>query len=195
MRFRGIVSGRRELPFLIFLSFLATFIVARTFVYLVTYGKIPNIFLEIRGVHIHHLNYGIFLLTYVGFYQLVFAKNEGKPYKTALTYGVGLGLTYDEFGMWLNLQDDYWVRQSYDAFMVISLTFLNIIFFADFWASIKAKVTKPLAKLTRFFTKIVCSYIYQREMIAKEMAADESSGEIESAHVQESSTDRVKAPR
>jgi hypothetical protein len=38
-----------------------------------------------------------------------------------------LGLTFDEFGMWVRLQDDYWVRQSYDAVIIVTLLLLNIV--------------------------------------------------------------------
>jgi len=51
----------------------------------------------------HHLNYGIFLLAAVGGYS-VFRRPIGRAAEiTALLYGVAMGLTFDEFGMWLHL--------------------------------------------------------------------------------------------
>ncbi len=38
----------------------------------------------------------------------------------ALLYGVAMGLTFDEFGMWLNLGGSYWQRVSVDAVIVVS---------------------------------------------------------------------------
>jgi len=38
---------------------------------------------------------------------------------TAILYGVGLALTFDEFGMWLHLNTDYWQRASFDAVVAI----------------------------------------------------------------------------
>ena len=35
-------------------------------------------------------------------------------------YGVGLGLTFDEFGMWLHLDTTYWQRGSFDAVVIIA---------------------------------------------------------------------------
>jgi len=35
-------------------------------------------------------------------------------------YGIGLGLTFDEFGMWLHLNGDYWQRASFDAVIVLA---------------------------------------------------------------------------
>jgi hypothetical protein len=35
-------------------------------------------------------------------------------------YGIGLALTFDEFGMWLHLGGPYWQRASFDAVVVIA---------------------------------------------------------------------------
>ena len=34
-------------------------------------------------------------------------------------YGIGLALTFDEFGLWLHLGGSYWQRASFDAVVVI----------------------------------------------------------------------------
>ena len=38
----------------------------------------------------------------------------------SVVYAVGLGLTFDEFGMWLHLGGLYWQRASYDAVITIA---------------------------------------------------------------------------
>ena len=38
----------------------------------------------------------------------------------AVLYGLGLALTFDEFGMWLHLGGLYWQRASFDAVIVIA---------------------------------------------------------------------------
>jgi hypothetical protein len=35
-------------------------------------------------------------------------------------YGIGMGLTFDDFGMWLHLGGSYWQRASWDAVAVIA---------------------------------------------------------------------------
>src|SRR5438132_4789749 len=55
----------------------------------------------IPGMHIHHYVYGIFILTVAGYLALIF-KSERATLWIALLYGLGVGLTFDEFGMWLN---------------------------------------------------------------------------------------------
>lgn len=73
-----------------------------------------------RGTHVHHLNYGIFLLGAVAGYS-VFRRPVGRPAEaTALLYGVAMALTFDEFGMWLHLGGSYWQRTSVDGVVVIA---------------------------------------------------------------------------
>ncbi len=53
------------------------------------------------GVHLHHYVFGIFILTIAGYLALVF-KGPRATFGIALLYGLGVGLTYDEFGFWIN---------------------------------------------------------------------------------------------
>src|SRR6266436_2241472 len=80
--------------------------------------QVPDISLYVHDIHIHHLNYGIFLLAGVGAY-LLFSSKPATP-TAAVIYGIGLGLTFDEFGMWLHLNGDYWQRASFDAIVVLA---------------------------------------------------------------------------
>lgn len=113
--------------------FLITFIMSRLMVYLVIGKWLPNFFLTLRGVHIHHFTYGVIILVILGLYFILKrpgVNSESFKICTAL-YGIGLGLTFDEFGMWVRLADEYWVRQSYDAVVVIFLLLLNIAYFRE----------------------------------------------------------------
>ena len=101
-------------------SFVITFIASRTVVFLIMSRRMPNLFLFMHGTHVHHLNYGIFLLAGVGGYLLL-RRPEGKvAERTALAYGFARALTFDEFGMWLHLGGRYWQRASVDAVMVVA---------------------------------------------------------------------------
>ncbi len=62
------------------------------------------------GMHIHHLVWGISLLLISGF--VAFATELETPWAqiTAIGFGVGAGLTLDEFALWLHLDDVYWTR-------------------------------------------------------------------------------------
>jgi hypothetical protein len=70
------------------------------------------------GLHIHHLVFGIVGMMVAGF--LSFALQPGEPWVEILAalFGIGMGLTLDEFALWLYLEDVYWSeegRNSVDA--------------------------------------------------------------------------------
>jgi hypothetical protein len=101
-------------------GFILTFIMARTFVLLIMAHRIPNFYFFLEGTHVHHLNYGIFLLAAVGGYG-VFRRPCGRAAEfTALAYGIAMALTFDEFGMWLHLGGSYWQRTSVDAVIIVA---------------------------------------------------------------------------
>jgi hypothetical protein len=84
-------------------GFIMTFIAARTLVLLIMSRRIPNMYFFLHGTHVHHLNYGIFLLAGVGSHLLFFARSSRALTIAALVYGAAMALTFDEFGMWLHL--------------------------------------------------------------------------------------------
>jgi hypothetical protein len=70
------------------------------------------------GLHIHHLVFGIVFMMIAGF--LGFVLQPASPWLEILAglFGVGVGLTLDEFALWLYLDDVYWSeegRSSVDA--------------------------------------------------------------------------------
>jgi hypothetical protein len=104
-------------------SFILTFVLSRVFVFLIMAGEMPNFYFFLHGTHVHHLNYGIFLMAAVCGYS-VFRRPTGRAAEiTALLYGVAMGLTFDEFGMWLHLGGSYWQRASVDAVIVVAAVF------------------------------------------------------------------------
>ena len=125
-------------------GFIVTFILARVFVFLIMARLMPNLYFFMGSTHVHHLNYGIFLLSAVCGYS-VFRRPTGRAAEiTALLYGVAMGLTFDEFGMWLHLGGSYWQRASVDAAIVVAAVFAFISFIRSlekyearhFWAFI-----------------------------------------------------------
>lgn len=122
-------SDNKRLARLVFFTFILTFVAARVLVFLIMSQKLPDLFLQVGGTHVHHLNYGIFLLCGVGAY-LLFARPAPGPLRiAAVFYAVGLALTFDEFGMWLHLGGSYWQRASYDAISVVAGTLGFCAFF------------------------------------------------------------------
>ncbi len=110
------------------LGFILTFLIARICVFLIMAGIMHNFYFFLGSTHVHHLNYGIFLLSAVAGYS-VFRRPIGRAADlTALLYGVAMGLTFDEFGMWLHLGGSYWQRASVDAVIVLAAVFALIGF-------------------------------------------------------------------
>jgi len=109
-------------------GFIMTFVLARVCVLLIMSKAMPNLYFFMGSTHVHHLNYGIFLLAAVCGYS-VFRRPAGRAAQiTALLYGVAMGLTFDEFGMWLHLGGSYWQRASVDAVIVLAALFAMIAF-------------------------------------------------------------------
>jgi hypothetical protein len=112
-------ENRRHVARLVLVVFLITFTVTRILVFLIMNRTFPDLFIYMGGTHVHHLNLGIFLLSGVGGY-LLFVRPKGRKAKGAtVLYGIGLALTFDEFGMWLHLGGGYWQRASFDAVTVV----------------------------------------------------------------------------
>ena len=105
------------------LAFVITFVLARTVVFLIMARRIPNLYLFLDTTHVHHLNYGIFLLAGVGGYLLFRAPSGDAARRAAFAYGIAMALTFDEFGMWLHLGGSYWQRASVDAVIVVAALF------------------------------------------------------------------------
>ncbi len=118
----------KEIPFLILISFLATFVTSRAFTFL-----FPQLFLTVRGVHVHHFAYGIILLAILCYLLLTGERSEKTRLRLSIVYGIALGLAFDEFVMWTELEALYWDRTNVDAVAIVTLIFLNIVYFDGFW--------------------------------------------------------------
>jgi hypothetical protein len=119
---RGQRSG-----FILLGSFLAAFLFIRTSARLIRSPKVswwPGSVTTKGGLHLHHLVWGIVLLMVAGF--LNFVLKPGSPWLEifAAAFGIGAGLTLDEFALWVHLEDVYWSKEgraSIDAVVVAAL--------------------------------------------------------------------------
>jgi hypothetical protein len=127
----------RPLARVVFTTFLLTFIAARLLVIMIMGRMIPDLFLHMGQTHVHHLNYGIFLLCTLTGILLFFRVSDRERWWCAIAYGFGLALTFDEFGMWLHLGGGYWQRASFDAVIVVASLF-GMVAFAPPLARIRA---------------------------------------------------------
>jgi hypothetical protein len=135
-----IEAAGKEIHFLILVAFTISFGFIRTSAHLIRaqVSWWPGNVETKGGTHIHHLVWGILLLMIMGYLGL--AVDLGSPWLelTAIAFGVGIGLTLDEFALWLNLEDVYWSekgRQSIDAVIVaaslLGISLLGLQFWID----------------------------------------------------------------
>src|SRR3989344_2670419 len=112
------------LIFPIAFAFLLTFIGSRIFSHLA-----PGFYLfEVEpGLRVHHFTYGFFILAAAAYLALIHTGPKAK-YLISLLMGFGLGLAFDEFGMWLGLKDDAIARWNYDGFNIIAGFFFLVLF-------------------------------------------------------------------
>ena len=136
----GIVGTGRETHFLVLISFIVSWGFIRTSAHMI-HAQVswwPGNVKTKGGTHIHHLVWGILLLLIFGYVGI--ALDPGSPLRqiVAIMFGVGMGLTLDEFALWLNLQDVYWTkkgRESIDAVVIaaglLTITLLGLGFWID----------------------------------------------------------------
>ncbi|HVR82251.1 MAG TPA: hypothetical protein VHF02_09250 [Luteimonas sp.] len=124
-------ADRRHLARLVLAVFLATFASARVLVFLIMDHRLPDLYFYVGETHVHHLNYGIFLLSAVGALLLFGRPGTRSRQALAVLYAIGLALTFDEFGMWLHLHDGYWQRASFDAIILIAALLGLLAFLPD----------------------------------------------------------------
>jgi hypothetical protein len=99
-------------------AFLTTFAILRIITAIIHFELFPhgpfrNLITK-SGLHIHHLFWGILLLMLTGFVALA-TRDPKWHLRIALVFGVALGLTLDEFALWLRLADVYWSPEGVES--------------------------------------------------------------------------------
>jgi hypothetical protein len=124
---RALNGASTRAGFVLLGAFLASFLFIRTSARLMRSPKVPwwpgSIQTE-GGLHVHHLVFGIILMLLAGFFSIAFRLDSPWLELVAAAFGIGAGLTLDEFALWLHLEDVYWAeegRRSMDAVIVATL--------------------------------------------------------------------------
>ena len=99
-------------------AFLITFGILRALTAIIHFDIFPHgpfrNLVTASGLHIHHLFWGILLLMSTGFIALA-TRAEKWHLRVAVIFGVALGLTLDEFALWLRLADVYWSPEGIES--------------------------------------------------------------------------------
>jgi hypothetical protein len=115
--YRQLDLGRR-VALKVLASFLLTFAAMRMITAIIRYDIFPHgpfrYVVTKSGLHIHHLFWGILLLMATGFGALA-TRSPRWHLRIAVVFGIALGLTLDEFAMWLRLADVYWTPQGVES--------------------------------------------------------------------------------
>ena len=138
---RAIVDTGRQPEFLFFVAFLITFGFIRTSAHMIRaqVSWWPGNVETKGGTHVHHLVWGILLLLGCGYVGIAVEPDSPWRQIVAVLFGIGMGLTLDEFALWLNLEDVYWSekgRQSIDAVIVATCLLTIALLGLSFWIDV-----------------------------------------------------------
>jgi hypothetical protein len=119
-----LVEHDRQWLFLVLLGFVGSFAFIRLSTRLMRSPRVPwwpGSVVSEGGVHLHHLVFGIVTMMVAG--TISFAGFTTSPWYEicAFLFGIGIGLTLDEFALWVYLDDVYWAeegRSSIDAAVI-----------------------------------------------------------------------------
>ncbi|HEX3243041.1 MAG TPA: hypothetical protein VHQ97_08165 [Solirubrobacterales bacterium] len=127
-----ILAEEKQGLFLVLVGFLLSFGFIRMSTRLMRSPRVPwwpGSVVSESGVHVHHLVFGIVTMMIAGAIGFTVLGDSPWAEICAFAFGVGAGLTIDEFALWVYLEDVYWSEQgrvSIDA-TVIAAAFMGLI--------------------------------------------------------------------
>ncbi len=127
-----ILAEEKQGLFLVLVGFLLSFGFIRMSTRLMRSPRVPwwpGSVVSESGVHLHHLVFGIVTMMIAGAVGFTVLGDSPWAEVCAFAFGVGAGLTIDEFALWVYLEDVYWSEQgrvSIDA-TVIAAAFMGLI--------------------------------------------------------------------
>ncbi len=110
--------------FLVLAGFILSFAFIRMSTRLMRSPRVPwwpGSVVSESGVHLHHLVFGIVTMIIAGALGFLAFGNSPWTEICAFAFGIGAGLTIDEFALWVYLDDVYWAeegRSSIDATVI-----------------------------------------------------------------------------
>ncbi|MBW8058883.1 MAG: hypothetical protein FVQ78_00835 [Solirubrobacterales bacterium] len=119
-----IVANDNQAIFMVLVGFLLSFALIRMSTRLMRSPRAPwwpGSVVSDGGVHLHHLVFGIVTMMIAGTVGFTLFGESPWFEISAFFFGVGAGLTLDEFALWVYLDDVYWAkegRSSIDATVI-----------------------------------------------------------------------------
>jgi hypothetical protein len=161
-----LVASDRQYLFLVLVGFVGSFAFIRMSTRLMRSPRVPwwpGSVVSESGVHVHHLVFGIVTMMVAG--TISFAGFATSPYYEicAVLFGIGAGLTIDEFALWVHLEDVYWAkegRSSVDATVIgvalIGLVLLGVQPFEVSTGSVGAVIGTAVGIALSVISVLVC---------------------------------------
>lgn len=150
---RHFADAHRERLFLASVAFFLTVAVVRLLTHAIRAGRGPFRNISVNGLHVHHMVWGISGLLVLG-YLWLFQVGTGMPGTSvaasqlmSLLFGVASALTLDEFALWLNLKDVYWLpqgRESIEAILLFGSLFVAGLYGGPFVRSLARESVRLL---------------------------------------------------
>ena len=150
LTYRDIMRRKLVTPFIVFATFLISFIISRLLAY-----AFPSLNLIIGRYHIHHFYYGIALMAAAGWIALISDRQRLKLF-AALLLGTGLGIIVDEAGLLLTCTSplyqecNYHARIAIDVFTMLAAAFFSVLYFLPLWRGFRKAFIRA-ARFVLFF--------------------------------------------
>jgi hypothetical protein len=152
--------------YLVLMGFLLSFAFIRMSTRLMRSPKVPwwpGSIVSDSGVHLHHLVFGIVTMMAAGAGGFAALGNSPWTEICAFAFGIGAGLTIDEFALWVYLDDVYWAKEgraSIDATVIAAaLMMLALLGFTPFTieeGDVGAILGTVFSALLVFFLVAIC---------------------------------------
>jgi hypothetical protein len=152
--------------YLVLIGFILSFAFIRMSTRLMRSPRVPwwpGSIVSDSGVHLHHLVFGIVTMMVAGAGGFAAFGNSPWTEICAFAFGIGAGLTIDEFALWVYLDDVYWAeegRSSIDATVLAAAAMLlALLGFTPFTiedGSIESILGTAVSALVVFLLVAVC---------------------------------------
>ncbi|MFA9399969.1 MAG: hypothetical protein ACERKT_02540 [Acidobacteriota bacterium] len=166
-----LVENNQQALFLVLVGFLGSFLFIRMSARLMRSPKVPwwpGSVVSESGVHLHHLVFGIVTMMAAGTAGFTFYYDTPGLEICALLFGVGAGLTIDEFALWVHLEDVYWAeegRRSIDA-TVVAVVLMALLMFGgrpfEIGTDSASAVIASLVVLTFVLANVMICFLKER---------------------------------
>jgi hypothetical protein len=164
--YQRLVSHEEQGLFWCLLGFIGSFAFIRMSTRLMRSPRVPwwpGSVVSDSGVHLHHLVFGIVAMMIAGALGFSFFGRSPQTEICAAFFGIGAGLTIDEFALWVHLEDVYWSEQgrsSIDATVIgvaaMGLILVGVSPFTFETGSAKAIVLSSISAIIVCGSALIC---------------------------------------